>query len=157
MPKKNPKHQARIERQQVLTKRGKRVYNWRKIGGILVVCGAITGFVILGIIYGPAIAAAGRTIKDGDGVFIYYKLYLGDGTIKDQSQSATGTYFEITHESVIPGFYDAVIGMHVGQVKDNIIIEACPSHNCPNYKGYTTGELAYVYLKFYVKIVGFAD
>ncbi len=155
MPKKNPKHQAQLQRQQVLSKRGKRIYNWKKIGIIAIICGAVGTFIILGIIFGPELI--GRQVKAGDKVYIYYELRLSDGTLKDKSPSADGTEFTMQTGSggVIQGFYDEVIGMREGTSK-SFTIDACPAMNCNPYGGYTSGELAWQELNFYVKIVRFA-
>ncbi len=154
VPKKNPKHQAQLQRQQVLTKRGKTVRNWKKIGLIVAVCAGIVIFVTWGII---AFTPTGRAVKAGDTVYIYYELRLSDNSLKDKSQTAAGTSFTMKTGTggVIPGFYDNVLGMREGETK-SFKIPACPSMDCDPYGGYTTGELAWQELNFYVKIVRFA-
>ncbi len=157
VPKKNPKHQAQLQRQQVLTKRGKRIYNWRKIGIGLGICGIAGVFVILGIVYGPQVF--GRQVKDGDSVYIYYKLTLANGTVQDQSKPEGLLFSNFQRGSVIDGFYENVIGMREGTSK-SFTIPACPSHDCPDYKGYagTRDDPAVDWqeLNFFVTIKGFA-
>ncbi len=142
-------------RQQTLTKRGKTIHNWKKIGGVLVICAAAGVFTILGIIYGSQ--WFGRAVQRGDTVFIYYELRLHDGTLKDYSKTADGTSFTMTTGpgGVIEGFYENVVGMREGATK-SFTIPACPvPSECPDYKGYTSGELAYQELNFFVRIVRF--
>ncbi len=157
MPKKNPKHQAQLQRQQALTKRGKRIYNWNKIALISVICGAAGVIIVLGSIFGPQLL--GRTVQAGDTVFIYYELRLEDGTVKDKSATAAGTSFTMKTGpgGVIAGFYENVIGMREGTSK-SFTIPSCPTQDCPDYKGYTNlGDptLDWQQLNFNVKIVRF--
>ncbi|HMF30306.1 MAG TPA: FKBP-type peptidyl-prolyl cis-trans isomerase [Candidatus Lokiarchaeia archaeon] len=159
MPKKNPKHQARLERTQKSAEiKRKRVYNWRKIGGGILICAAVGTIIILAAIYAPqaakqsAQAQQARAIVDGDQVYINYTLTLADGTVKDRAPTADGTLFTISKGQLITGFYNAVLGMHQGDEK-TFTIQACPAHNCPNYDGYTSGDLAYQQLTFDVIIV----
>ncbi len=156
MPKKNPKHQAQLQRQQTLTKRGKSIHNWKKIGGILIICAAAGVFTILGIIYGPQIW--GRAVQAGDTVYVYYKLTLADGRVKEESP-AGGEDFTMTKGSMIDGFYNNIIGMREGTSK-SFTIPACPSHSCPGYEGYAgtrdDPEVDWQELNFFVIIKGFA-
>ena len=155
LPRKNPKHQAQLQRRQVLTRRGKRIYNWKKIGLGLVVCGGAVIFIIVGLFLNPH--SLGRVVKPGDQVYIYYELRLSNGSLKDKSDTEEGTLFTMQTGpgGVIQGFYDNVIGMHEGSSK-SFTIPACPSKDCNPYGGYTSGELAWQELRFYVKIVRFA-
>ncbi len=157
MPKKNPKHQAQLQRRQTLTKRGKKIHNWKKIGGILIICAVSGVFITLGIIYYPQFF--GRQVQDGDDVRIYYKLTLADGTVKDVSEEVGFLFEDFTRGSVIDGFYENVIGMREGQSKD-FTIPACPTMDCPDYKGYagTRGDptVDWQELHFFVIIKGFA-
>lgn len=154
MPKKNPKHQARIERQQGLTKRGKRIYNWKKIGGILILCVVVGAFITLGIIYGPKLGR--REIQEGDTVYIYYELYDTNDTLLENSTDDSGTKFTIKQFETEPkGFHREVLYMVEGEEK-NFVIDACPNQDCKSYLGYTIGEHAWKELRYYVRIVSFA-
>ncbi len=160
MPKKNPKHQAQIQRLQQFTRKGKSIHNWRKIGTGILICVITVVIITIGLTYYAP--SNYRTVMDGDQVFIYYELRLGDGSLEDYSKDASGnknldgTSFTIARGQLIDGFYEQVIGMKEGETK-SFKIEACGSPPCENYKGYASGNLAWKELNFYVKIVKFVE
>ena len=170
MPKKNPKHQARLGRTQAIeATKAKTIHNWRKITGGILVAGAVTTFIVLFAIYYPQTqqssqnsgGQSGQTVQDGDQVYIYYQLSYTNGTLIQESDSAAGDEFTMTQSALIPGFYNNVIGMSVGQSK-TFTIPACDSHT--GCQGYTPANapasnpgLAYIALVFYVKIVSIAS
>src|SRR5271157_1172268 len=152
MPRKNPKHEIRLKEQGTY-KKGKLTRNWKKIGVILVIFGTITTIIVIGIYYGTFQQKPENTpavVKDGDQVYIYYEVRDANGTLIDQSP-AGGKLFTISRGAVIDGFYDNVIGMHVGESK-NFTIDGCPTHDCSNYEGYTKGDMAWMELHFFVTI-----
>jgi hypothetical protein len=160
MPKKNPKHEAKVQRQQVITKRGKRIYNWKKIGGILILCATVGVFIILGVVFGSQIG--NRAVKEGDTVYIYYELRDKRDRLLENSTNIIGTKFIINTQTEPMDFYENVIGLHEGDER-TFTIPGCqeidPSTgepNCPYYGGYTTGNLRWEELHYYVKIMSIA-
>ena len=62
-----------------------------------------------------------RIAKKGDTVKVNYTGTLDDGTVFDSSKKEGPLTLHLGKESVIPGFEEAVVGMHSGESKIAII------------------------------------
>ena len=109
VPKKNPKHQAQLNR--IIAEEhhhtGGRIRNWKKIGGSIIVVSLVCLCIGLLIYYYNPFTPTANKIQEGDRVYIYYTLTAANGSVIDQSPTSGGTYFaDITKGAggVIPGF-----------------------------------------------------
>jgi len=82
-------------------------------------------------------------LTDGDQIIGYYKLYLTNDTVLQESDNVPFTV-KTGEGGVIPGFYNHLLGMEVGQSKYGAVV--LPAD------GYLSGDLAGLTLIFDIKI-----
>ena len=78
---------------------------------------AVVAVVIVAVAYVGLVAAQGSVVQTGDNVSVYYTGTLTNGTVFGTNQGQTPMTFIAGSNEVIPGFSDAVIGMHLNQTK----------------------------------------
>ncbi|MEM3839202.1 MAG: FKBP-type peptidyl-prolyl cis-trans isomerase, partial [Candidatus Micrarchaeaceae archaeon] len=63
----------------------------------------------------------GLAVADGDNISVYYTGMFTNGTVFSTNLGQAPLHFVVGSNEVIPGFSQAVIGMHVNQTKTAVL------------------------------------
>lgn len=83
-------------------------------------------------------SSSSQSLSSGDNVEVQYRLRLPDGTevYKQWGDGNGGSFnFELGGGHVIPGFDNAIAGMHVGQEMDDVEIPADQAYGSKGFPG----------------------
>lgn len=96
-----------------------------------IIAGAVVAIMIVLAVYFVAGSSSAQTVVAGDNVSVDYVGTFTNGTVFSSNFNSTPLNFTAGSNQLIPGFSNAVIGMHVGQTK-NISLPPKDAYGYPN-------------------------
>ncbi|OLS16051.1 MAG: hypothetical protein RBG13Loki_0331 [Promethearchaeota archaeon CR_4] len=133
MPKSNPKHRYDPNNSPRIRLK---YPNWRWIKRVAI------GATVIGIVVGLVAWSAVATwpdVREGDTVRVSYEIRAADGTWIEGSDDLT-VYVDASRA---PTALHSAIAHAKLNVPRTFAVSACPTHDCPNFGGYTTGPYAW--------------
>ncbi len=150
MPKRNPKHEARLTRKtHQKSTSGLRFRNlsFRSKIFIGITCVVLIG---LGIWF---FAVPKEYVRWGNTVTVYLEMYNEEGVLIEKSPDS-GYVLVVSQDQEPTALFQSFYGKVKGQ-QYTLEIPACPSLECVKYGGFTMGVHAWQYLRYVLRIINY--